>query len=212
MAEETNESKRGRGRPRKDENEGNIVTPIDSSASGPVSAGSPAPITQRDTSAGVKTKYVSLKIAEDGSLDLSKMKDKGKTELREAIVKTQRKGELGPANVPETFTPESMQGYVALLMSAEASLSVRFLKISPEIATEVFAPNVQEIRAISVPAAKVANKYLAEFKYADEMALLGAIAEVTFAKIMLCRYRMSEETAKRNPVQHINGQAHEAAV
>lgn len=200
-----------RGRPRKDaegaEGEGNKVTPsVESSPeSGPRTEGSPVPLTQRDTTAGAKAKYISLKIDADGSLDLSKMKDKGKAELREAILKSTRKGDLGPAEVPETFTPQSMVGYVAVLMGLESQAVTKVLKIPAEITSRAFAPDPAEIMSIAGPAARVANKYLSDFKYADEMALLGAIANVTYAKIQLCfaMTRQMEMEAQRD--QKING-------
>lgn len=174
---------------------GNIVTPK-TEGSGPDLSGTPAPLTQRDTAAGVKTKYVSLKVGEDGAFDLSKMKPKSKEELRDAFVKTSRKGELGPVAVPDTFSPESMLGYVSLLFGIESAIVVKAKLATPDVAAEVFRTAdsqgrpVPELMAVATPAAKVANKYLADFKYADEMALIGAVVELTFAKIVLCQHLM----------------------
>lgn len=191
------------------DSERHIVTPkTDVQADGPPEGGgSPTPITQRDTAAGVKTKYWSLKQGEDGAFDLSKMKDKSKAELREVFTKTARKGELGAQDVPDVFSPESMLGYVNLLMGIEASASVRFLKVEPQVAAEVFSLTPSEAMAIARPAAKVANKYLGDFKYADEMALIGAIAEVTFGKIALCRHRTELLREERMAAQRVNGHA-----
>lgn len=165
----------------------NIVTP----------EASPVPLTRRDDTAGIKAKYISLKISDDGSLDLSKMRDKGKAELREAIVKTQRKGELGAVEIPETFKPEQMIGYVSLLMGFEAQIVTKVMKIDADIVAQTFALTPQEQTAIAVPAARVANKYMSDFKYADEMALIGALIDLTFAKVVVCSKLQVERDHER---------------
>lgn len=208
MAEETTK----RGRPRKGEPEnGYTVTPKNEESSGPKIDGTPTSIVQRDTTGGVKAKYVSLKIGEDGSFDLSKMRDKNKAELRDAFTKTARKGELGGnVEVPETFTPESMLGYVSLLFGLEAQIIVKMKVADAEVATEVFksvderGKPLPELMSVAAPASKVANKYLADFKYADEMALIGAVTEMTFTKIMLCRHMMAlkSQTQAAQPNGH----------
>lgn len=210
MAEETAK----RGRPRKTEPDGDIVTPktpMTSSDNGPKIDGTPAPIVQRDTTGGVKAKYVSLKIGEDGSFDLSKMRDKNKVELRDAFAKTARKGELGGnIEVPETFTPESMLGYVSLLFGLEAQIVVKMKVADAETASKVFALDPKEAMSVAAPAAKVANKHLANFKYADEMALIGAVTEMTFTKIMLCRHLMALNS-QQETVTGVNGHARPVA-
>lgn len=185
-------------------------SPEDSNTPGSIKPpSSPTPLSKRDDVAGVKAKYVNLKIAEDGSLDVSKLNDKSKTNLRDAFLKAAKKGDLSGIEVPETFTPESMLGYCALLMGVEAQIVVQVMKVPVDIASEVFAGVDEqgrvkpELMAVAAPMAKVANKYAGDFKYADEMALLGAIIQVTFAKIMLCRamkeQRIEQEKAKHQP-------------
>lgn len=177
----------------------NTVTPksaTTSSETGPKIEGGPTPISKRDDVAGVKVKYINLKVGEDGAFDLTKMRDKNKAELREAIGKTARKGELGGSvEIPETFTPESMLGYVSLLFGLEAQIVVKMKVADVETAKTVFSLDEKELKSVAVPAAKVANKYLADFKYADEMALIGAVTEMTFTKIMLCRAMMELKRA-----------------
>lgn len=189
------------GRPRKNaEAEGNTVTPktpVAGAENGPKLEGGTTPLSKRDDVNGVRRKYINLTISEDGSFDLSKMRDKNKAELREAIGKTARKGELGGSvEVPETFTPESMLGYVSLIFGLEAQIVVKAKLADAEVAGKVFALDRDELMSVATPAAKVANKYLADFKYADEMALIGAVVQMTFTKIMLCREMMALKLAE----------------
>lgn len=188
------------GRPKKSTEGGDIVTPktpMTSAENGPKLEGGTTPLSKRDDVNGVKRKYINLTISEDGSFDLSKMRDKNKAELREAIGKTARKGELGGSvDVPETFTPESMLGYVSLIFGLEAQIVVKAKLADAEVAGKVFNLDKNELMSVATPAAKVANKHLADFKYADEMALIGAVVQMTFTKIMLCREMMTLKLAE----------------
>lgn len=135
---------------------------------------------------------ISFDLNDDGSPDLSSMRDTTKKRVQEFFGDSRMAAAFGakPA-VPavEVINPFMVASLYNLLGAVEAAVFGSYMKIPEPIAKQAFTYTPAEVNALTGPTVRVINKHAADWmiKWQDEIALSGMLLTMTVAKITYAR-------------------------
>lgn len=159
---------------------------------GPVPEPEPIREENSETTKPVRERFqMSFDLNEDGSPDLTPMRERTKERVREFFSDPRMAAAFGVKPVtaagPEVqiFHPMMVAGMYSVLGSVETMVAIRMGHIPEHIARQVFTYSANEVEVLTGPTVRVLNKYAAEWmiKYQDEIALATLLISMTINKV-----------------------------
>lgn len=142
------------------------------------------PVIQESQNRVFKPK-ISIAINEDGSFDISSMREATKERLRAAVAASPSLFPSSDQQVTMLFPPQVINVMYGAIGATESMLAQRMGKIPKAIADQCFTYTPQELELLYPPTARVLQKYASDWmiRFQDEIALATLITSMTVAKV-----------------------------
>lgn len=140
-------------------------------------------------------------VRDDGSLDVERMKDGTRAQLRDVFTNPRTVREFGAATVPgaaaPAFPPAVSQAIVNLLSGVEMLAISKITKAPADIIKRVVPYDENEVKMLTPPIDALLTKYggTAFAKYGDEVALVLILSTLFTAKLAAVRQLMANQGA-----------------